>query len=93
MRKPVYAVRDSALQAFMNPFVAPSRGIALRSFMDEANRSESEMFKHPKDYELFWLGWFDEDSGHLEPLIAPESVARAADVLHKDDAASSGPLR
>jgi len=39
MNKVVVAVRDSAADAFMSPFVSPSNGMAIRSFRDEVNRA------------------------------------------------------
>lgn len=73
------AVRDSAMQAFAAPMCFPSMGLAQRTFRDEVNRKESQINLHPDDYELYMLGYFDEDSGILEPQ-RPECVARAKDL-------------
>lgn len=75
----IFSVRDSALDAFLQPFFAPSEGIAMRSFKDEVQREESAMFKHPQDYELWHIGFFDEDSGVIEPC-AKRALARGADM-------------
>lgn len=61
----VVAVRDRAIDCFMNPFVCPSTGMALRSFQDEVNAKDSPMNKHPDDYELYVLGSFDQESGEF----------------------------
>lgn len=59
----VCAVRDAAMQAYMQPFFAPKEGAAIRSFVDEVKRAESPMHAHPEDYELFVLGEYnDEDA-------------------------------
>lgn len=79
MKLVVVAVRDSAVDAFMRPFFVPTVGVAIRSFRDEVTRAESEMFKHPSDYELFEIGEFDEDIGRFENLSAPRSLLRAVD--------------
>lgn len=79
MRLVVVAVRDSAVDAFMRPFFVPSTGMAVRSFRDEVARSESEMFRHPADYELFQLAEFDEETGKFENLASPRSLIRGAD--------------
>lgn len=73
------AVRDSAVDAFMRPFHVPSTGMAVRSFRDEVNNPESPMHKHPEDFELFELGTFDEESGKMDNLSSPRSLARAKD--------------
>lgn len=74
------AVRDSAVNAFIRPFCVPAVGAALRGFSDEVNRVDSEMNKHVSDYELFEIGEFDEESGLVDPVVPPRSLARAVDV-------------
>lgn len=81
MKLIIFSVRDSALNAFLRPFYVPAVGAAVRGFSDEVNRKDSEMFKHPEDYELFEMGTFDEESGDFELLDKPRSVGRAKDVL------------
>lgn len=81
MLSQVLAVRDSAMDAFSRPFFAPTVAMAMRSFAEEVNRAESEMFKHPADYELFHLATFDEDSGKFDNLPSPRSVVRAVDCV------------
>lgn len=76
----VVAVRDSAVDAFMRPFFVPTTGVAVRSFSDEVLRAESEMHKHPADYELFELGRFDEETGKFQNVSAPRSLIRAVDI-------------
>lgn len=79
MKLPMFSIRDSALDAFMRPFIAPSTGLAMRSFADEVNRADSEMCKHPEDYELYQVGVFDEEAG-LVAAVPLKSLARAVDV-------------
>lgn len=80
----VFSVRDSAVDAFMRPFCVNARGQAIRSFQDEAMDEKSEIHKHAADYELFELGTFDEESGKMENVDSPRSVARAVDFLKGD---------
>lgn len=77
----LFAVRDRAVDAFNRPFCAPTLGAAERSFHDEVRREESEMHKHPSDYELYCVGAFDEDTGVITPRESPMMVARAEDAL------------
>jgi len=62
MNKVVVAVRDSAADAFMSPFVSPSNGMAIRSFgmrltvLAEGNT----MHAHPGDFELWLICEWDE---------------------------------
>lgn len=78
----ICSVRDSALDAFMQPFVAQSRGQAIRSFTDAVNDGSTPMNKHPSDYELFVIGTFDEDIGEVKGHT-PISLLRGVDAVEK----------
>lgn len=53
------AVFDTAIQAFNRPFFAPATQAAVRSFIDEVNRvdtqGQNDLNKHPEDFELYVL--------------------------------------
>lgn len=74
----VVAVRDRAMDAFMQPFFAPALGLAIRSFGDEVNRPESPMFSHPDDYDLYHIGTYDDAIGAIEPC-SPHMIAIGKD--------------
>lgn len=61
----VYAVRDKAVGAFMAPFFVRSPGEAMRSFVDAVNDKNSPFFKHPHDFELFYIAQFDPSDASL----------------------------
>lgn len=75
----ICSVRDRALDAFMTPVFVPAIGLALRSFSDEVNRSDSPMFAHPEDYDLYQIGVFHDDTGNITPH-PPRMVAVGKDV-------------
>lgn len=79
----VVSVFDRAAQAYGRPFTVPSKGMAIRSFDDEVNREGSDMGKHPADYELYELGFFDDQEGKFVTFTSgsPELILRAEDVL------------
>lgn len=74
------SVFDSALGAFMRPFATPSIGAAVRSFGDEIKRPDSEMGRHPTDYQLFTVGEFDDVTGQFTSCAAAQ-IARGADYV------------
>lgn len=78
----ICAVRDRQLDAFMRPFAAQSRGQAIRSFSDETNRADSELNRHPEDYELYELGSFNDDTGELT-ATKPVSIAIASNLIER----------
>lgn len=79
MKLKIFSVRDSAMDAYARPFFTPTVALAARSFRDEVNRPDSEMSKHPADYELFELGEYDEDSGKFVNAESPRSIVRGSD--------------
>lgn len=76
------AVKDRQLNAFMRPFAAQTIGQAIRSFRDETNNAQSEINKHPEDYELYHLGEFEEENGVIIG-ITPKQVALATNLIER----------
>lgn len=61
----IFAIRDRQLNAYMQPFFAPTAGAATRSFRDIVNEQGHALNKHPEDYELWHLGEYDDNNGHI----------------------------
>lgn len=76
----VIAVKDRAVDAFNRPFTTRTKGEAIRSFTDEAHRADSEIAKHPQDYDLYCLGEYDDQSGSITGYERPELIVRAQDL-------------
>lgn len=67
MKRIVCAVWDSAVQSYGQPFFTRARGEATRSFTDEVNKKDGNALNaHPEDYELRYLGLYDDESGTFE---------------------------
>lgn len=62
----VCAVRDRATDGFGQPIFVPHVGVAIRSFSDEINRSESALNAHPEDYDLYSIGHYNDASALIE---------------------------
>lgn len=61
----VFAVRDKAVDAFMPPFYARSKGEAIRSFSAAVGDGKHQFHNNRGDYELYQIGEFDDNSGVL----------------------------
>lgn len=72
------SVYDLATETYARPFVVAHPAQAVRSFGEEANNAESEICKHAKDYELWSLGQFDDQTGQIVP--SRERLVRAVDL-------------
>lgn len=76
MKLQMYAVYDSKVEMYMEPFFAQTNGAALRMFADAANSEGHQFNRHAADYTLFNVGAFDQDAGMLEPS-APVTLGNA----------------
>lgn len=77
----ILSVKDTAAQAFGRPMFLPTAAVGIRSFRDEVNRLDSgnDMNKHPDDFELYELGFYDDSTGIIE-VSTPRIIARAKDL-------------
>ncbi|WNK14471.1 MAG: nonstructural protein [Microvirus sp.] len=82
----VVAVRDGALGLFGQPWFVVSRGQAIRAFTDEVNRkpADTDLAKHPEDFELFAVAEYDESTGRFGGLGDPEPLIRAKDCVNTE---------
>lgn len=81
-KKCVCAAFDSASQLYGQPMFVPSTGVAVRSFTDEVNRqAEGNVInEHPDDFELYLLGFYDDESGLFQDNT-PQLLLRGKDAV------------
>ena len=86
MKMVMVSIKDTAADAFGRPAFVASEGVAVRQFQDEVNRSsdDNQLYKHPDDFHLYYLGLFDDNSGKIELLETPKLIARAKEVMIRD---------
>ena len=77
----VFGVYDKKAEAFLSPFTFSVDGQAVRAFQDSVNDPETMFNRHPDDYDLYKLGYFDQGSGEFESdkhyLLGARSVLQA----------------
>jgi len=76
----MFAVLDKAVMAYMTPFFCRAKGEAIRTFSDAVNDKQSPFFRHPSDFELFYVGGFDPANGHCV-VVSSERLVTALDVV------------
>ena len=75
----MFAVRDSKIEAYMRPSFVQNEAVMRRS-CEHALFDENHPFSlAPQDYQVFYLGEFDENTGKLTP-VAPEHVFNIVDL-------------
>lgn len=76
----VLVLRDVRAGHFLVPFFAKNLPSAIRSLTDETQKAEKSMlYRFPGDYQLYRLGEFFEDTGHLDALLNPELICEVQD--------------
>ena len=56
----IFSILDSKAEAFMQPFYAQTKGLAVRSFTEALNDSKSIFYKYPSEFLLYEVGTFDD---------------------------------
>lgn len=68
MKSKIFAVYDSKVAAYAQPFHMESIGAAIRAFADTCEDPQSMLCKHPHDFTLFQIGEYDDTTGTLKDL-------------------------
>jgi len=76
----IFTVFDSAANAFLTPYFAPTVEFAMRSFREAVNTDGHQFNKFPEDYTLYHCGSFDQQKGTLNPQD-PRSLGTAQTFL------------
>lgn len=79
----VFAIYDTAVNAYSQPYYSHTNGSALRAFADHVNDPNSNVNKHPADYSLFHLGTFNDETGELAG-IKPTRIGTATEYKNKE---------
>lgn len=76
-----YAIRDIKAEAFNPPFYVATRGLAIRSFQEALNDSSHPFAKYPADFQLYFLGEYNDATGISTASGVPELVGTASDFV------------
>lgn len=81
MKYVLVAIKDNGADYFQPIAQVRARGEAMRSFTDAVNNPQNQQIhQHPADFDLYLVGYFDDQLGQLEALATPERLARGIDV-------------
>lgn len=79
----VFSVYDVKAGAYLPPFFARTRAVAIRSFCAAVRDVGHDFHKYAEDYSLFEIGAFDEMSGELTGTV-PEQALTALQALQTE---------
>lgn len=77
MEHKVYSIRDAKGEIFNFPFYKKTHGEAERDFTTLVNDPKSTVFNFPEDFDLYYLGSYDDVSGKLITLDTPQHIVKA----------------
>lgn len=80
MELKMFSIRDSKGAIYNQPMFARSHGEAERAFQTEAQNTNSMINKFPEDFDLFFIGTYDDQTGKVDPLPTPQHIVKAADL-------------
>lgn len=90
MNKKLYTVRDVKTGIYEVPLAQISHGEAERTFQSLLKDSNSKISKYPEDFELYYLGDYDNLTGTVIPNSSPQFIMNGAAVkLEKGTALNS----
>lgn len=77
-----YSIRDSKGEVYHNPFYKHTHGEAERDFTTAVNDSNpnNNFAMYPEDFDLYYLGDYDNITGKFEALPSPQHIVKAVNV-------------
>jgi len=85
MQLKMYSVRDSKAETFHPPFYKRTHGEAERDFQALAHDEKSQVSKFPEDFDLYWVGSYDELSGKVNGLDSPQHIVKAIQLVRSGE--------
>lgn len=77
MLQHMYTMFDNKAQFHNFPFTAHNDEDAKRIVRSVASRNDSPVSQYPQDFDLFFVGTFDNAKGVFDQPIAPRHIANA----------------
>lgn len=81
MIRKVFSIRDSKSELFGTPFFNITHGEAERNFKTLVNDPKSSVSVYPEDFDLYYLGTYDDITGKVVPIDSPEHLVKAVNVV------------
>lgn len=83
MKLKIFTIRDAKAEAFLQPFFKLTHGEAERDFTSLKRDPKSMISQYPEDYDLYFLGEYDQVTGTVEPLPTPQHLLKAAALIDR----------
>lgn len=81
MTHKLFSIRDAKGDMFHPPFLQKTAGEAERTFTTLVKKPDTMFFAYPEDYDLYYLGEFDDRTGKMQLLDSPQHQIKAIHLL------------
>lgn len=79
-----YSIYDAKGEIFNPPFYKRTHGEGERTFTEICHDEKSAAWKFPEDFDLYYCGEYDDQTGKYEPLNSPQHMMKAVQVRKRD---------
>lgn len=62
-----FSLLDTKTGMFNLPFFLSHEGAAIRAVIDLGGDMNTTVGRHPADFQLYYIGWFDDQTGIMTP--------------------------
>ncbi|AXH78030.1 MAG: nonstructural protein [Microviridae sp.] len=83
MELKMFSIRDSKGEVFNPPFYKKTHGEAERDFQTLCKDEKSTVNQYPEDFDLYYIGTYDDNSGKIQSLDTPQHLVKAVNVLNR----------
>lgn len=78
---PYYSVKDTKAGQFRDAYAAAHTATAIRAFQQQCNNDKNEYGAYPSEFELYFVGHFDQTHGRFIALENPEFVVGGSSLV------------
>jgi hypothetical protein len=82
----VFSIRDAKAEVYNTPFYKPEFGEAERDFRTAVNDEKTLFNRYPEDFDLYYLGEYNDKDGKVNWEDTPKHMLKAVDVRQPTDA-------
>ena len=86
----MYTIRDTKTEFYNTPWFKKTHGEAERDFRTATKDEKTMLSKHPEDFDLFYLGDYDDQTGKVVALDTPHHIIKAVDCVKPESGLRSG---
>lgn len=77
MELKAFSIRDAKAEIFNPPFYKKTHGEAERDFKTLVNDPKSQVYLYAEDYDLYFIGVYDDNTGKFMSLDTPQHLVKA----------------